>query len=315
MLVFAANTGLSGITSGFQWRPLQQQQVAGGGAAAGEVERLRGRYLDTVRDSILGVHLETPELKPVSVTQYNDLKLLPFNASRRATGIDWPAYGHSMIGQRRMDNLRALMEDVLAKGVPGSFVECGVWRGGASIFAKAVLDAHGAERDVHLVDSFQGLPPNTTAEDHQDWSRVDFLRVPESAVRSNFERFGLLDERVHFHKGFFRYALPAWRAVNKSPIAVLRMDGDMYESTVDELYNLWDAISPGGYVIIDDWNIPPCRKAVNEFLSRNNLKYNIVEIDDNGAWFQKAAAAPIDHSWYQQFNSSRTNDDQQTGRR
>ncbi len=115
--------------AGFQWRPLQQQQVAGGGAAAGEVERLRGRYLDTVRDSILGVHLETPErappnyweshpsyaalacrcratcctsafmhrptprhaVKPVSVTQYNDLKLLPFNASRRATGIDWPA--------------------------------------------------------------------------------------------------------------------------------------------------------------------------------------------------------------------------------
>jgi hypothetical protein len=243
----------------------------------------------------------------------NKFEPRPYRAQIRAQGSDWPAYGVSMIGKMRMDSLRTLLEDALAEGVPGSFVECGVWRGGASIFAKAVFTAHGAARDVHLVDSFQGLPPNTTALDVQDWSQADYLRVPQPEVQSNFERFNLLDNRVHFHKGYFRYALPTWRAQDKSPIAVLRLDGDMYESTVDELYNLYDAVSPGGYIIIDDWSIKVCRKAVTEFFSRNNLNYEVVPIDNDAAWFRKTSTAPIDHDWYEEFNNSRTTADAQTG--
>ncbi|PRW61401.1 macrocin O-methyltransferase [Chlorella sorokiniana] len=307
VLFNGANSQSFGNTArGLEWSPSQQQQQV---ASTNEVARLRGRYLDAVRDSILGIHLATPGLK---ARLHNDLKQLPYDAAQRARGNDWPAYGVSMIGQLRMDNLRTLLEDVLAKGVLGSFVECGVWRGGASIFAKAVFTAHGAARDVHLVDSFQGLPPNTTTEDVQDWSQADYLRVPQPEVQGNFERFNLLDKRVHFHKGYFRYALPTWRAQDKSPIAVLRLDGDMYESTMDELYNLWDAVSPGGYVIIDDWSVIACRKAITEFFSRNNLNYKITQIDDNGAWFQKTASGPIDHDWYAKFNSSRTSDDVQT---
>ena len=79
--------------------------------------------------------------------------------------------------------------------------ECGVWRGGASIFAKAVLAAHGeAGRGVHLVDSFAGLPPNTTSSDQMYWNEMTYLRVSQAEVRAGFERFGLLDDGVHFHK-------------------------------------------------------------------------------------------------------------------
>lgn len=248
-----------------------------------------------------------------SVHTINDVRQLPFNASKRARGNDSPEYGLSMIGQLRMNNLRTLLEDVLARNVPGSFVECGVWRGGASIFAKAVLTAHGAQRDVHLVDSFQGLPPPTTGNDHDWWSKWDYMRVSQEEVQSAFERFQLLDSRVHFHKGFFRYALPAWRAQDKSPIALLRMDGDMYESTTDELYNLWDSISPGGYVIIDDWGLPECQKAMKDFFDRNKLTMKVTQIDDYGAWLQKTDAASISHEWYQQFNNSRTEDDLKKG--
>jgi hypothetical protein len=243
----------------------------------------------------------------------NNVSQLPFNASKRERGNDSPAYGLSMIGQLRMNNLRALLEDALDRDVPGAFVECGVWRGGASIFAKAILTAYGAQRDVHLVDSFQGLPPPTTGNDHDWWSKWNYMRVSQQEVQSAFERFGLLDSRVHFHKGFFRYALPAWRAKDKGAIAVLRMDGDMYESTTDELYNLWDSISPGGYVIIDDWGLPECQKAMNDFFSRNKLNIKVTKIDDYGAWLQKMETGPIDHEWYKQFNNSRTNDDLKQG--
>ncbi|PRW60986.1 macrocin O-methyltransferase [Chlorella sorokiniana] len=281
-LFSGTTTQLSGVRCGLDWSaPSQPQRVQSSSMLTGD-ERLRDHYLDSVRDSILGLHLATPSIKPVL---NNDLKQMPFDAFQRQRGGDWPAYGLSMIGRMRMDNLRALLEDVLDCGVPGSFVgKC-------------------------------GLPPNTTAADSREWSQSDFLRVPKSEVQSAFERFGLLDERVHFHKGFFRHALPAWWAQDKSPIAVLRLDGDMYESTMDELYNLWESISPGGYVIIDDWNIRVCRKAVTEFLARNKLDYKVTKIDEWGAWFQKLDATPIDHSWYQQFNGSRTSDDVKSGRR
>ena len=92
------------------------------------------------------------------------------------------------------------------------YAECGVWRGGASIFAKAVLTAHGeAGRGVHLVDSFAGLPPNTTSADEMYWNEMSYIRVSLEEVRAGFERFGLLDDGVHFHKvsGLGRGQLPA----------------------------------------------------------------------------------------------------------
>lgn len=278
-------------------------------AAAGpELARLRQAYITAVRDSLTGVHLQTPAVVPgVGI----ELKQEPFSAGKRSGGTDWPLYGVTMIGTTRLNNLQELLTSVLQENVPGAFVECGVWRGGASVFAKAVLTAYGSDREVHLVDSFQGLPPNTTSQDTINWHKMDYLRVAQDQVAGAFQRYGLLDSRVHFHKGYFRYALPAWRAQGGiGPIAVLRMDGDMFESTMDQLYNLYDAVSPGGYIIIDDYTIPECHKAVHEFLDRHGLKHKITQVDAYGAWLRKdAAVPPIDQSWYLTFNASRSTDD------
>jgi hypothetical protein len=127
VLFYGANSQSFGNPArGLEWSPSQQQQqqqqqqqVAPSSMPTNEVARLRGLYLDAVRDSIVGVHLATPT---VEARMLNNLTHRPFDATKRARGNDWPAYGVSMIGQLRMDNLRTLLEDVLAKGVLGSFV-------------------------------------------------------------------------------------------------------------------------------------------------------------------------------------------------
>ena len=101
-----------------------------------------------VRDSLTGALLRTPSIQN------------SYNKDFRERGYDWPLYGYTMVGTKRLQNIQSLLEAVLKEGIPGSFAECEVWRGGASIFARAVLNAYGAtEREVHLADSFQVSTP------------------------------------------------------------------------------------------------------------------------------------------------------------
>jgi hypothetical protein len=119
----------------------------------GEDLSLRDLYVRTVKHSVSGVLLETPRVSP---HQGTETVTMPYKPSMRKEGTDWPLYGMTMIGMDRLDNLQMAVEDVLMTGVPGDFVECGVWRGGASISARALFAAHGASgRKVHLVDSFK----------------------------------------------------------------------------------------------------------------------------------------------------------------
>lgn len=155
----------------------------------------------------------------------------------RIDGLAWLPDAHTMIGARRLDNLQACIEDVLERDVPGDLIEAGVWRGGASIFMRAVLKAHGVEdRDVWLADSFQGLPPPNDAlfpADAGDLHHsVEELSVSLDEVRHNFGLYELLDDRVQFLPGWFRDTL------TQAPIerlAVIRIDADMYESTTQVL--------------------------------------------------------------------------------
>ena len=159
-----------------------------------------------------------------------------------------------MIGMQRLTSLQHCVETVLAEDVPGDLVECGVWRGGASILMRAVLAAHGDEtRCVWLADSFAGLPRPDTANYKADkgirlYLRLRFapiLAVPETEVRANFQRYGLLDDQVCFLPGWFKDTL------HDAPIdriAVLRLDGDLYESTIQALDALYPRLSPGGFL-------------------------------------------------------------------
>jgi O-methyltransferase len=211
---------------------------------------------------------------------------------RRETGADWPMNGTTMVGLRRLDHLQRCVETVVRDGVEGDLIETGVWRGGASILMRAVLAVLGDEqRSVWLADSFQGLPKSRPEEYPADAGSdehfvFDYLAVSEREVRQAFERFGLLDERVRFLPGWFSDSLPPLRG--KRPWSLLRLDGDMYESTMVALESLYPDLSPGGFVVVDDYGaIPQCRQAVEDFRDANGISDPIEEIDWTGVSWRR----------------------------
>lgn len=208
----------------------------------------------------------------------------------RAEGRDWPVDAETMVGLRRLDNLQLCLTDVVAAGVPGDVIETGVWRGGAMIFARAVLEALGdTQRVVWCADSFEGLPPpdpDTYPADRGDVHHTyEPLAVPLEQVRSNFDRYGLLDDRVRFLPGWFRDTLPS-APVDR--LAVLRLDGDMYESTIVALEALYPKLSVGGYAIVDDYGAAPaCKQAVDDFRRDNGVSDVLRQVDWTGVYWQR----------------------------
>ena len=228
-------------------------------------------------------------------TIYGDENILgggrkPFDEGIRAEGRDWPACGHTMVGRKRLDNVQFCVEDALARGVPGDLMETGVWRGGVVILMRAILKAHGVtNRRVWAADSFEGLPPPDPKKYPPDaglyLNTFKELAVSLEQVQENFRRYGLLDEQVRFLKGWFRDSLPA---APVERLAVLRLDGDLYESTMDALVSLYPKVEAGGYVIIDDYNdIAACRQAVTDYRSAHRVTEDIVKVDWTGVYWQK----------------------------
>jgi O-methyltransferase len=213
---------------------------------------------------------------------------------RRAAGRDWPSNAETMIGLHRLANLRSCIETVLTDHVPGDLIETGVWRGGASIYMRAVLAAHGdATRCVWLADSFRGLPaPDTArfpADAGWDFSRETRLSVGVQAVQANFERYGLLDDRVRFLEGWFRDTLPT---APIEQLAILRLDGDLYESTWQALDALYPKLSAGGFVIVDDYGgIDACRAAVHDYREQEGITDEIIPIDTDGVYWRRSEPA------------------------
>ena len=210
----------------------------------------------------------------------------------REGGRTWPVYAHTMVGLHRLDSLQACIEAVLRDEVPGDLIETGVWRGGASIFMRGVLaSADVTDRKVYVADSFRGLPapkPGLHAADHRDeHHRMKYLAVSQDEVRANFERYGLLDEQVVFLEGWFSDTLPA---APIAKLAILRLDGDMYESTIDALNSLYPKLSPGGYCIIDDYLLRGCRAAVDDYRRDHAITESIEDIDGMAALWRKDGA-------------------------
>ncbi len=196
----------------------------------------------------------------------------------------------TMLGELRLENIEYCIRDVIERGVPGDVIECGVWRGGGVIFMKALLEVLGDNsRVVWVADSFQGLPkPTAEADLHLDLSQevCPHLAVSRENVKNAFISYDLLDDRVKFLEGWFKDALPT---APIKQLAVLRLDGDLYSSTVDVLEALYDAVSPGGYIIVDDYFVPACRKAVDEFRKAKGIVDQINEIDWTGIYWKKSA--------------------------
>ena len=221
-------------------------------------------------------------------------KEIPFDPKKRELGRDWPHEAETMIGLKRLDNLQDCIRTIIADDVPGDLIETGVWRGGASIFMRAALMAFEDDRrTVWCADSFAGLPKPNVEMYPQDrgmtWHTSSALAVSEKEVIENFRRYGMLDERVKFLKGWFKDTLPT-APIDK--LSLIRLDGDMYESTLDALNNLYSKLSPGGFLIIDDFGIPEdtCRNAIAAFRRENNISEKIVDIDGFGAFWRKGSS-------------------------
>lgn len=237
--------------------------------AKNDLHTARDLYLDLIKNTILNTIYEPEAFKE--------------------NGAKWPKVAHTMIGKKRMDNIQFCAEDILKNNIPGDFIETGVWRGGATIFMRAILKAYGdTQRIVWVADSFEGLPkPNAALypADAQDTHyTIGFLSVSMAEVQANFESYGLLDNQVCFLKGFFKDTMPKC-AIGQ--IALLRLDGDMYESTIQVLENLYDKLSIGGYCIIDDYSLPGARQATHDFRKMRNITEPIINIDGTGAYWKK----------------------------
>jgi O-methyltransferase len=195
-----------------------------------------------------------------------------------------------MIGLRRLDNIEACIRSVIDDQIPGDLIETGVWRGGAVIFMRAALAAWGDEtRNVWVADSFEGLPrpdpayPVDAGDLHHTASR---LAVSLDDVQANFRRYGLLDDRVRFLKGWFKDTLP------DAPIdrlALIRLDGDMYSSTMEALTALYPRLSPGGFVIVDDYALKGAREAVTDFRRDHGIEEHIESIDWTGVFWRRGS--------------------------
>lgn len=215
----------------------------------------------------------------------------PFDKHARDLGLDWPADALTMIGMQRLTSLQHCVETALEDDIPGDLVECGVWRGGASILMRAILAAHGDEkRTVWLCDSFEGLPRPDVANYKHDKGdklyRYDALAVSLEEVQANFERYDLLDDQVRFVKGWFKDTL---HDAPIDQISVLRLDGDLYESTIQALDGLYSKLSSGGFCIIDDYHaIAACEKAVTDFRNTHGITEEIHEVDGTGVYWRKA---------------------------
>jgi O-methyltransferase len=247
-----------------------------------DVARLRAMYLDAMERILCN-------------SIYGDASILPaasgpYDPQVRREGRDWPAFAHTMIGTLRLHHLRTCAEQVLSDGVPGDFIEAGVWRGGASIMMRAVLAAYGVnDRLVWLADSFRGLPPPNSERYPADagvhLEHFSELAVPVEVVKANFRAHGLLDHGVRFVEGLFSETLASVRA---REFALIRLDGDLYESTIDALNALYPRLAGGGFAVIDDYGaVPGCRAAVHDYRERHGIREPIETIDWTGAYWRK----------------------------
>jgi macrocin-O-methyltransferase TylF-like protien len=266
----------------------------------------RQMYIDLIKRCVLNIPYVDAELNPIQPhgtlrkaslgifrsAQIQLAHLRRGDYERRIAGHDFSDIAHSMLSFRRLNNIQMCVETILRDQVPGDFIETGVMRGGAVILMRAILRAYGVrDRKVWAADSFKGLPPPNPkeypADEGAQWHLRPLTEVAVEHIKRNFERSGLLDHQVQFLPGWFRDTLPT------APIerlALLRLDGDLYESTMDALVPLYPRLAPGGFVIVDDYNLPMCERAVNDYRGKMGIDEKIVTIDDAGIYWRKTQA-------------------------
>lgn len=216
----------------------------------------------------------------------------------RATGR--PIHETTMLSYERLGTLYEQVLFAERQGIPGCLVECGVWRGGAAaIMALASLDAGREPRMLHLFDSFEGLPAARADYDGDVAvamvGRGDGALIASGAWAADAEKvrqlivdgLGYPAACIRIHQGWFQDTLPG--AIEEiGSVAVLRLDGDWYDSTKVVLENLYPSVTAGGIVVIDDYGVfEGCRRACDEYLAVHEPGAYLHYIDYSGRYLIK----------------------------
>ena len=275
------------------------------------VTMLRTRYLELLRRALVNLIYPEHELRielleagflqedkrhrdrVLRDIRYRDEKDFAELLAAKANGSVWRGrpwrFSHTMVGMRRLEHLQWCAERVFEDGVEGDFLEAGVCQGGAAIFMRALQVAYRqSHRRMWVADSFEGLPvPSHEADTLYDFSETKqpWLAISRTTVEDNFRTYDLLSDDVVFLEGWFRDTLPT---APVSSLAILRLDADLYESTTEALVALYDRVSPGGFVVIDDYDaFTPCRKAVKDFRAQRSITAPMRHIDRMAVYWRK----------------------------
>ena len=221
---------------------------------------------------------------------YELLRKYPTNIENRLNGLDWPGNADTMIGIKRLENIEFCIKEIIKNNIEGDLIETGVWRGGAVIYMKAVLEALGDNnRKIYAADSFEGLPKPDIKKYKADENDIHHsftqLSIGEEIVKNNFKKYDLMDDRILFLKGWFADTLPV-APINK--LSLLRLDGDMYGSTMDAIRPLYPKLSSGGFLIVDDYHLKGCRLAIDDYRKEFNITDEMISIDQNSVYWKKS---------------------------
>ncbi len=242
------------------------------------VKKAIGKTLFNILDNIL------------LIKKFVICKIIEVDVEKRINGLDWPTYGETMMGLKRLNNIEECVIDIVKNNIPGDFIETGVWRGGGAIFMKAMLNVLDvSDRTVWLADSFEGLPEANGKKYSADKASIFHLykelSVSAENVKKNFVRYDLFDDHVKFIKGWFKDTMPL---IKTEKFALLRLDGDLYESTWDVIIHLYPKLSKGGYIIIDDYYaVEGCKLAVDDYRRQNAIAEEIINIDSSSIYWKK----------------------------
>ena len=240
----------------------------------------RDAYIDLIKRSITNYHYLGGD---ASFEQFRCVTHYDLEQARWK--IDPLARPITLLSKGQLDLVEQSVLEVERRGVPGDFIEAGIWRGGVVILLRALIQAYGiAGRKVFGADSFEGIPKNVRAlNDPVDlWS--DRWVAPLEEVRRNIERFGLLDDLIAFIPGYFSDTL---KSLARERFALIRLDSDSYDSVETSLDYLYPLVSRGGIVIIDDWHLPGCRMAVLNYREQYRIADEVVEHEANAYWIKQ----------------------------
>jgi O-methyltransferase len=270
------------------------------------VEELRRAYLDLLKlclCDLAGAGTSSVERLGSGVVASRELQAEEWGWLR-ANGRDWPLRALTMSGLRRLDDLQQCVESILAGGISGDLIEVGAWRGGGSVLMRATLDSLGADdRTVWIADSFAGFPrvgsgrrSNTEGLDvdplslpgESGWlddylAEFDFLAVSADQIKENLARFGC-EKGTRLVPGLFEQTLPALSRRNWS---LIRLDADTYAATLCALRSLYPGLTAGGYVVIDDYAMADCARAVESFRAEHGIEAPLEQVDWTSARWRR----------------------------